>query len=80
MSQTLPQIYASSPLFGGNAAYVEELYARWLQEPATVPALWQQFFAEQAPADPRRATAAPALASSPRADPGRPATEKQAAV
>ena len=51
MSQTLRQIYASSPLFGGNAAYVEDLYASWLRDPASVPARWRQFFAEQAPAD-----------------------------
>ena len=48
---TLGQIYASSPLFGGNATYVEELYACWLQDPAAVPARWRQFFAEQVPAD-----------------------------
>ncbi|MBL8202302.1 MAG: 2-oxoglutarate dehydrogenase E1 component [Chromatiales bacterium] len=51
MSQTLRQIYASSPLFGGNAAYVEDMYASWLRDPASVPARWRQFFAEQAPAD-----------------------------
>ena len=45
MSQTLRQIYASSPLFGGNAAYVEDLYASWLRDPASVPARWRQFFA-----------------------------------
>ncbi len=51
MSQTLRQIYASSPLFGGNAAYVEDMYTSWLRDPASVPARWRQFFAEQAPAD-----------------------------
>ena len=49
MSQTLRQIYASSPLFGGNAAYVEEMYATWLKDPASVPARWRQFFSEQVP-------------------------------
>jgi len=50
-SPSLRQSYASSPLFGGNAAYVEELYASWLKDPASVPARWRQFFAEQVPAD-----------------------------
>ena len=53
MSQTLreslSQIVASSPLFGGNAAYVEDLYANWLRDPASVAARWRQFFAEQVP-------------------------------
>jgi len=51
MSQTLRQIYASSPLFGGNADYVEDLYSSWLRDPASVPARWRQFFTEQAPTD-----------------------------
>ncbi len=93
--QTLGQIYASSPLFGGNATYVEELYARWLQDPAAVPARWRQFFAEQVPADARAPGGAalastggvlprqisPALPASPApARTGGPVTEKQAAV
>ncbi len=53
MNQNLRQMYASSPLFGGNAAYVEDLYASWLQDPASVPARWRQFFAEQAPPGPQ---------------------------
>ncbi len=53
MNQNLRQMYASSPLFGGNAAYVEDLYANWLQDPASVPARWRQFFAEQAPPGPQ---------------------------
>ncbi|MDH5254913.1 MAG: 2-oxoglutarate dehydrogenase E1 component, partial [Gammaproteobacteria bacterium] len=51
MSQSLRQIYASSPLFGGNAAYVEDMYASWVRDPASVPARWRQFFAEQAPGE-----------------------------
>mgnify|MGYP001114648782 CR=1 FL=1 len=47
MSQTLRQLYAASPLFGGNADYVEDLYAAWLKDHSTVPAPWQEFFAEQ---------------------------------
>ncbi|MDP2324797.1 MAG: 2-oxoglutarate dehydrogenase E1 component [Gammaproteobacteria bacterium] len=94
MRQTLRQIYASSPLFGGNAAYVEELYDAWLKDPAAVSARWRQFFAEQAPAAAgalgRAATAGsggqPAASRQPRpvamgiAEDGSPSTEKQAAV
>ncbi len=58
MNQNLRQMYASSPLFGGNAAYVEDLYASWLQDPASVPARWRQFFAEQAPPGPQLPTPA----------------------
>ncbi|MCL4792512.1 MAG: 2-oxoglutarate dehydrogenase E1 component, partial [Gammaproteobacteria bacterium] len=47
MSQSLQQIYAASPLFAGNADYVEDLYASWLQDPGSVSARWRQFFAEQ---------------------------------
>ncbi len=95
MSQTLRQIYASSPLFGGNAEYVEELYASWLQDPSSVPGPWRQFFAEQAPAD-GLISARPAMPGrgGPAPDPGQrptvrstasagyasPAGEKQAAV
>ena len=37
---------SNSPLFSGNAAYVEMLYERWLVNPASVDASWQQFFAD----------------------------------
>jgi 2-oxoglutarate dehydrogenase E1 component len=92
MSQSLGQRYASSPLFGGNASYVEDLYQDWLRDPASVPARWRQFFAEQAPRDgatavrPAPAAAVPARSVAPPAVPGEvaddsgPATEKQAAV
>ncbi|MDH4023676.1 MAG: 2-oxoglutarate dehydrogenase E1 component, partial [Gammaproteobacteria bacterium] len=94
MSQTLRQIYASSPLFGGNAAYMEQLYDSWLQDPASVPEHWRQFFAEQAPAEPgapgrlpatrQEGTVAASWPGTPASlhDPeyGGPSTEKQAAV
>ncbi|MEO8445202.1 MAG: 2-oxoglutarate dehydrogenase E1 component [Gammaproteobacteria bacterium] len=93
MSQTLRQIYASSPLFGGNAEYVEELYASWVRDPASVPAPWRQFFAEQAPPDGQaRALPGEPGPAAPRPAPraghyepvseeyASPAAEKQAAV
>jgi 2-oxoglutarate dehydrogenase E1 component len=35
----------TSFLYGGNAAFVEDLYARWVANPASVDASWQAFFA-----------------------------------
>ncbi|WP_312161256.1 2-oxoglutarate dehydrogenase E1 component [Phenylobacterium sp.] len=35
----------TSFLYGGNAAFVEDLYARWAADPASVDASWQAFFA-----------------------------------
>ncbi len=36
--------HASSFMQGHNAAYLEQLYARWAQDPAAVDAAWQDFF------------------------------------
>ncbi|BBE73608.1 2-oxoglutarate dehydrogenase E1 component [Oharaeibacter diazotrophicus] len=35
----------TSFLYGGNAAYIEDLYARYEKDPATVDAEWRTFFA-----------------------------------
>ncbi|HEY8267540.1 MAG TPA: 2-oxoglutarate dehydrogenase E1 component [Xanthobacteraceae bacterium] len=35
----------TSFLYGGNAAYIEDLYARFEQDPASVDAGWREFFA-----------------------------------
>jgi len=43
---TLESRLASTPLSGSNAAFVEELYERFLADPASVPADWQAWFAE----------------------------------
>jgi len=44
MSKSLQDRYASSPLFGGNASYVEGLYEQYLEDPEAVePALRQWF-------------------------------------
>ena len=34
----------STPLFAGNSTFVEELYERYLQNPANVDASWRDFF------------------------------------
>ncbi len=39
-----------TPLYGGNAAYLEEvLYERYLSDPASVPAPWRDYFDRLAP-------------------------------
>ena len=35
---------SNSPLFGGNAPFVEELYYRYLDEPESVEPQWREFF------------------------------------
>jgi 2-oxoglutarate dehydrogenase E1 component len=42
LNQLLEQ---TSFLYGGNAAFVEELYARWAKDPGSVEPSWQVFFA-----------------------------------
>src|SRR4029077_14663135 len=34
----------TSFLYGGNAAYIEDLHARYQSDPASVDAEWQEFF------------------------------------
>jgi 2-oxoglutarate dehydrogenase E1 component len=38
------QLFESSHLFGGNAPFVEELYENYLDNPASVPAQWRDYF------------------------------------
>ncbi|WP_157125740.1 2-oxoglutarate dehydrogenase E1 component [Pandoraea norimbergensis] len=40
----MEQFQANSYLFGGNAPYVEELYESYLDNPASVPDNWRQYF------------------------------------
>ncbi len=44
MSADLNQLYATSQLSGGNAAFVEELYEAYLADRETVPTKWRQYF------------------------------------
>ena len=44
MSNSLKDQYASTPLFGSNAAAVEALYEQYLQEPASVAQAWRDYF------------------------------------
>ncbi len=36
-------------LYGGNGAFIEELYARYLSDPATVDPSWRSYFDELGP-------------------------------
>jgi 2-oxoglutarate dehydrogenase E1 component len=95
MSHSLKEQYASSPLFGGNAAAVEGLYEKYLDDPASVAGAWRDYFDTLGDADTEIAHSeiraellaagrnggrrAASLRAGPRA--GRAATgEKQAAV
>jgi 2-oxoglutarate dehydrogenase E1 component len=44
MSKTLQDRHATSPLFGGNAPYIEALYEQYLQDPDSVDAGMRQWF------------------------------------
>jgi 2-oxoglutarate dehydrogenase E1 component len=44
MSETLSEQYASTPLSGGNAPYVETLYEQFLEDPASVSPEWREYF------------------------------------
>jgi 2-oxoglutarate dehydrogenase E1 component len=83
--RSLGQSYATSPLFGANASYLEKLYERFLSDPASVPARWREFFAETQSANPAPATLGSGRLGTQLAAVGggrttAPPTEKQAAV
>jgi len=40
----MKQFQSSSYLFGGNAAFVEELYEAYLNNPQAVPEIWREYF------------------------------------
>ena len=42
----MKELEATSNLYGANAPYVEELYERYLADPADVPAEWRAYFDE----------------------------------
>ncbi|MEJ8566663.1 2-oxoglutarate dehydrogenase E1 component [Elongatibacter sediminis] len=45
MERKLQALYRSSHLFGANAAYIEDWYESWLQDPSSVPEHWAREFA-----------------------------------
>ncbi|MFT3905643.1 MAG: 2-oxoglutarate dehydrogenase E1 component [Steroidobacteraceae bacterium] len=50
MSESLAERLAGTALYGGNAAYVEDLYEQFLQDPDSVDRKWAEFFAQLPPA------------------------------
>ncbi|MDH5445371.1 MAG: 2-oxoglutarate dehydrogenase E1 component [Gammaproteobacteria bacterium] len=42
---TLQALWASSPLAGANAAYLEQMYEDYIQHPDNVPEAWRDYFA-----------------------------------
>ncbi len=48
MSQLLADQFAASALSGGNAAYIEDLYDRFLQDPQSVDLVWRAYFEQLA--------------------------------
>ena len=44
MSKSLTELYASTPLFGSNAAAVEQFYEQYLEDPEAVPPAWRDYF------------------------------------
>ena len=43
-STLLQQFQTTSALSGGNAAFIEELYEVWLQDPSGVSKEWSDYF------------------------------------
>ncbi len=39
------ELLQSAPLYAGNADYLEALFEAWLAAPASVPPMWQEYFA-----------------------------------
>ncbi len=42
--KSIPERNASTPLYGGSASFVEDLYEDWLEDPSAVPEEWRQYF------------------------------------
>ena len=51
--------------FGSNLGYVDELYARFLEDPSSVGDVWREFFAGYRPSGPAVAPEPPAPAAPP---------------
>src|SRR5215472_12563885 len=66
-----------TPLYGGNADYLDALYEQYLRDPASVDERWRSYFAQLAPAGGERAhgpirAAIAARAAQPRTTAGAP--------
>src|SRR5580692_4946405 len=67
----------STPLYGGNADYLESLYEQYLSDPGSVPAQWRTYFDALGP---RARASAPAVAAAGTASVEGSNGAKQAAV
>jgi 2-oxoglutarate dehydrogenase E1 component len=74
----MPPQLAATPLSGGNADYLESLYAQYLKDPAQLDPAWRRYFDELPSAELPSAPMATARAAG--APAGGGASEKQAAV
>ncbi len=59
--------------YGFNLGYIDELYARYRDDPESVSEAWREFFADYRPVDPTRAAASTAAPSPGTAAPAPPA-------
>ncbi|HTC45667.1 MAG TPA: 2-oxoglutarate dehydrogenase E1 component, partial [Steroidobacteraceae bacterium] len=69
----------STPLYGGNAAYLESLYEQYLSDPGSIPPQWRTYFDGLGPRASARASA-PAVAATATATVESSNGAKQAAV
>src|SRR5271165_4758166 len=44
MSESLADQFATTALYGGNADFIEDLFARFLKDPQSVDPTWAQYF------------------------------------
>ena len=67
MKQSFPEQLAGSALSGSNAAFIDDLYERFLMDPASVPTTWSAYFSKLKGSEQdvrSRETARPFIASS----------------
>ncbi|MDE2296520.1 MAG: hypothetical protein KGL36_13840, partial [Gammaproteobacteria bacterium] len=53
MTQSMAEQSSTSMLYGGNAAFVEDLYERFLADPTSVDPEWREYFARVGAGAPR---------------------------
>ena len=53
MTQSMAEQSSTSMLYGGNAAFIEELYERFLADPKAVDPPWREYFASLGAGGPR---------------------------
>ncbi len=51
MNRREPSSFAPTPLYGGNADFIESLYESYLSDPQSVAPAWQDYFSQLTPVD-----------------------------